>query len=87
MYMEDSLRRDSPLWAPGTLAHWNHKDPITSGFGPPEWYTRVLHMALATSRPWKASEDRRADLSAFAARAAGISDLRRVIEGGSSKAN
>jgi hypothetical protein len=23
------------------------------GFGPPEWYTRVVHMALAMSRPWK----------------------------------
>jgi hypothetical protein len=23
------------------------------GFWPPEWYTRVVHMALAMSRPWK----------------------------------
>ena len=23
------------------------------GFGLPEWYTRVVHMALAMSRPWK----------------------------------
>ncbi len=23
------------------------------GFGPPEWHTRVVHMALSMSRPWK----------------------------------
>jgi hypothetical protein len=23
------------------------------GFWPPEWYTGVVHMALAMSRPWK----------------------------------
>ena len=26
---------------------------ILRGFWPPEWYTRVVHMSLAMSRPWK----------------------------------